>query len=98
MAEPTEHAEPADFLEVCPEFRTVPTPQIKAFLLAGQPQVDPNAFQALTRHAHIQATAHALAVSPLGRPLKLVNAKGSTGYRDEFERLCNLSTYRVAVL
>lgn len=99
MAAPEEYAEANDFLIQCPEFKTVPTPELNRYLEDAKAQIDPIAFVAATRRAHILATAHALAVSPLGRPLKLLNAKGSTGYADELARVREtVSIFRTAVL
>lgn len=99
MAEVTEHASVQDFLAACPEFKPLPSPSLVTYLEDCRNQVAPCAWRESTRRAHILATAHALATSPLGRPLKLQNARGGTPYGEELERLRNgVSVFRAEVL
>lgn len=83
----TDYISFAEFRNYFTEFRSIPDATIEFFLESAQQSVRPSVFVKYTSMASGLMAAHLLATSPFGRPLKLMNADGSTDYLVAFNQI-----------
>jgi hypothetical protein len=95
----TDYMTRAEFRARFPEFTTgLGDTALDSLLLAAQQDVKPAKFLGFTNEAHGLWTAHKAAMSPFGRPLKVVDAKGESNYSKQFDTIISQMSVKVAVL